>query len=483
MDHFFKLEKKSFADASVKHRFSFSGIVKTLCTVSALSLFFISPTWCSSFFSKNCGQKNYTYRADTGIVSEGNNFIKKKYRVGLIFASSITSSTPTTGFLYKVFSLTQAMREKGHQYIFYICNSSFKTKEDLDCLKIKGVKAYIIDESLFYNNKYMASLVKKDNVDVLQYEDPQTFLALGAPIKTITDIPSVLVCHDIEDELMNDLGKYETKPLLDYLHYIATHLADSVMTLTEIDKKRRVSRHGIPEDKIFVTPIGVDETLPFKGPNLERKVIGFVGNLFYEPNKRAVDYLINKVFPFVKMVHPNAEIKIIGKTPKELAFRYRDQKDVFFTGEIKDQERYLDEMSTFTVGTCCIDVGCGMNVKVANYCGIGIPVVLTPIGRKGYEKIDSIQEVPLCPQEIAKRINAILGNSDYAQKLGKESHRQIFKNLSWRNIAINLENALHYAYKTKSDKNKIVPIYPIWMDEKRHETHTLKGIHVIEAGN
>jgi glycosyltransferase involved in cell wall biosynthesis len=256
----------------------------------------------------------------------------------------------------------------GHSYTFFVCNRNFTNKEELDSFKIKGIKVHILDESLFYDANYMSALVLKEEIDVLQYETAQTFLKIGIQVKAKTFIPTALVLHDLEVELLQQLGKdSDSAYLMDYVHYVASNMADSVMTLTKIDQEKRILKHNLPRDKTFVTPIGADASLPYVGPNFDKKIIGFVGNQLYEPNRRAVVYLIEEVLPLVHAKFPDVQVKIIGSSADDLIKMYEGRSDIVFTGMIQNDSEYVKELSSLSLGACLIDAGTGMNVKIANY--------------------------------------------------------------------------------------------------------------------
>lgn len=455
----------------IKYSYIIAYAILTICFHSSSLL---APT-----FNKNYSIKSYQYNILTGVVTEKTTKIKRHYRVGLVLDSPIFS-TPITGLLYKVYHLSKAMIQRGHSYVFFICNRNFKTKKDIEALKIENIKVHLLDETLFYDKSYMEKIIKEEKIDILQYEVAQTFLSLGMPLKVKTSIPVVLTLHDIEDELMDQLGKHEHKNILNYLHYISGHLADSLVTLTPVDKEKRIACHGIPQDKIFVIPIGVDNTIAYKGMNSDDRIIGLVGNQFYEPNKRASIFLIDKILPIIKQRYYDTKVKIIGMVPNDLKNLYKDRADVIFTGAIENNTEYIKELSSFTIGTCCIDAGVGMNVKVSNYCAIGLPVILTPICHKGYENITSLKVVGLESEKISDEIIKMFEDKDYATKLGRLNNELIFKHLSWGKIAIKLEQALNYAYSHGEDE-KQVEIKPIWMLEKRHDRSLLQGHHIIDS--
>lgn len=437
-----------------------------------------------NLLSKKYGSRCYHYDFDTNkIVKSSAVEAKPPYHVGLILDSPIYNS-PINGMTYKVLSLSNAMTKIGHSYTFFICNRNFTSIAELDNFKIEGIKTHILDEHLFYDTSYMSELLIQEKVDVLQYETAQVFLKLGIHIKAKTFIPSTLVLHDVEASLLTQLNRNKDEvEELDYIHYITSHLADSVVTLTKLDQEKRILNHNIPREKVCVTPIGVDADILYPDPTFKDKTIGFIGNQYYEPNRRAVTFLIEEVLPLVLSLAPDATLKIIGSTPDDLIKMYEGRGEIIFTGIIQDNAQYAAELASLFVGTCCIDVGTGMNVKISNYCAAKLPVVLTPIAAKGYEEITSLNTTEFDKKKISQQIVHFLNNKDYARQKGLENHRQILKHLSWEKIAKSMESALKYAmYNAPNEKADIVSVSASKVLDAMtivKSDRLLKGHHVV----
>lgn len=436
-----------------------------------------------SILSKNYGNKVYKYNLILNEIVQGIHLGPNFFRIGLILDSAI-ATPPTTGLTYKVHHLSLAMIERGDTYTFYICNRNFSRLEELENYKLPNIKVHIIDECLFYNAKYMTEVISRDKIDVMQFEVPQTFLDIGIKIRNNTCLPIVLVLHDLEDELMETLGKNQENELLDYIHYTAGHLADSVLTLTNTDKKKRIHKHNLPEHKLFTSPMGIDKSIAYHGPNTRDNIILFAGNQFHEPNSRSVQFLIDSVLPKVKEIHPNTKIKIIGMGPKEFQESYRGDERIVFTGEIKKEADYLYELSTGALGTCCVDSGCGMNAKITSYGAIGLPIILTPICYTGYEKITSLIVVDFDAEQIAREIIKLLSDKDKAKEIGRKNRELMHKYLAWQHIACNMEQAVYYAYRQKMEERsfKILNVKPLWLSENRHSKEVLKGHYILDKG-
>lgn len=439
-----------------------------------------------NYLSKRYGNECYSYNLCTNkVVKSTTAATKSPYHIGIILDFPI-HSFPTNGMTYKVLSLSKEMVKIGHKCTFFVCNRNFTNDAEVRALKIDGIKVHILEEDLFYDVNYISALLIKEKVDVVQYEAAQVFLKLGVHIKARTQMPSALVLHDIESNLFTQLNfSHEDIQEADYVHYVASHLADSVITLTKLDQKKRILSHNIPREKVFITQIGVDESLSYQEPDFEQKIIGFVGNQYYEPNKRAVTFLIEEVLPVVIHSVPDAKLKIIGNTPNDLIKLYKGRGNIIFTGVIPDKEEYAKALSSLFIGTCCIDAGTGMNVKVSNYCAAKLPVVLTPIAAKGYEDITSLNITQFDKNKISEQIIHFLNNKDDARQKGLENNNLILQHLSWHEIAKSMESALKYAIHSKiGDIRDSVDIKSSKVLDQmitNSNNKLLKGHHIVDV--
>lgn len=406
---------------------------------------------------------------------------KKNYRVAIIIDTAI-SNPPTTGLLYKIHYLSKALIKKGHEIIWLIGNRNFISEDQLKEFKVEDIKVHIIPPSLFYNADYMNKILMTERIDIVEYEIAQTFLTLGIQLKKINGIPTVLVLHDIEDELKRTLNEHEKGDLLNYIQYTSAILADAVVSLTFEDQESR-KKAGIPIEKLFLTPIGVEEDLPYKGVNTRKNILLFLGNLFYKPNTMAVEQLINEIMPLVLKDVPDTKLKIVGMTPEAMISKYSHLDYVHFTGRIDREEEFFNTLGLGTIGLCNVQAGSGMNVKVANYAASGLPVIVTPIGIKGYEEITSLSLVPDDSIAISKEIVNLLKNKNLAKQLGEKNRVLIMQKLSWSSISAEMEKALNYAFYSSNNHVKTEDkIMPIWFEECRDSVQILKK-HYIISGN
>lgn len=98
------------------------------------------------------------------------------------------------------------------------------------------------------------------------------------------------------------------------------------------------------------------------------------------PNRDAVAYLAESVWPLVRQAYPDARLQIIGIHPTP-AIRALDGRDgIVVTGPVEDVRPWLRR----SVATLCpVRIGAGMQTKILESLALGVPVITTPVGFEG----------------------------------------------------------------------------------------------------
>ncbi len=134
---------------------------------------------------------------------------------------------------------------------------------------------------------------------------------------------------------------------------------------------------------------GVLRNIPFHGvrhlgpPDTTTPTVLFVGHLRYAPNRLGVCHFLERVWPEVRRLAPNARMRLVGETAPEDRADWNSLPGVEAVGRVDS----LDEH--YTVATACIApirFGAGSNIKVLEAAACGRPTVLTPFARRGYER-------------------------------------------------------------------------------------------------
>lgn len=434
--------------------------------------------------SKFLNKKLFTYHEDRSVImvnNVNNQVFRKKFKIGVIIDTAI-SIPPTTGVTWRLYHLSKTLSLLGHKQVWFICNRNFLDKKTLEELKNPYIKIYLLTPKLFYNVSFLNSLIKKEHVDILQYEITQTFIRLGLALKKINKIPTVLEIHDVEAFLRETLNRKQEIDFMDFLQFVASYYTEAVITMTPVDRKLLIEKIKVPNYKLFIAPNGIDNIFPYNGINKRENILLFLGNIFYPPNQQAVIFLIENVLPIIKKNIKDIKLKVIGMVPKKIKLKYKKISSIIFTDEIKDENLFNKELSSSTIGLCTVLSGSGMKVKILSYGASGLPIVTTPLGLSGYEKIKSLIIVEPEANSIANAIVNLLKNKNRAVKLGKENRRLILREFNWIKIAKGIIKVYNFVYNIgKSPRGKKIKIpKPFWFEEGRHYEKVSPNCYLIK---
>lgn len=412
--------------------------------------------------------------------------LKRKPKIGIIIDTSI-SIPPVTGVTYRLYYLSKKLAELGYKQVWFSTNRKFYKKSDIKKSINEDIAIYLFHPKKFYNPKFLQKYIRKEKIDILQYEDAQTFLHLGTELKKINNLPTVLEFHDVEATLFKTLKKSKKNvDLMNFLQFAGGQSADIVICMTPSDYKLLTKEIGISKEKLFLIPNGVDgKTFPCNKNFFKHKenIIIFLGNMFYPPNKQALILLCDKVLPLVKKEIPDIKLKAIGMVPELIKKRYKRRDDVIFTDEIKNSKLLNKELDSGNIGMATVFSGSGMKVKILNYCANGLPVITTPIGASGYENIKSLIIVKPNAQSIATAIISLLKNKQLSKKLGQKNRKSIIKEFEWKKIAKKMIKAYYLLYYAdESNKGEIINIAnvrPFWLEEGREAKKILSKSYKV----
>ena len=294
---------------------------------------------------------------------------------------------PITGVTYRLFYLSKKLIRHGINVKIFTCNRNIETDKDIDqLLNDSGFELHIIPENIFYNITKMEKIVAKNKIDILQFEDSVSVLYYYSIAEKLK-IPIVLEMHDIEFTLQRYFKKSSEKILLSQaISNMACQLSDIVITMTPLDYSELTDKIGVGYKKIHIIPNPIDfSKFKFCGPNFKKHNIIFIGNMYYEPNKQAAKYIINKIAPTLIRKDKNITFTFVGMADNEL--KKITNSNFIFTGPINNLNKFLSQA---TIAVCPITKGSGMKVKILNYCAAGLPIITTKLGASGYEEIYSL---------------------------------------------------------------------------------------------
>lgn len=409
----------------------------------------------------------------------------KNITLGIIIDTALRIP-PNTGVTYRLYFLSKKLTEKGLKVKLFLCNRNINSDKDAESLfESSAVEYHIIPEKIFYDVKKMKGIIKENSLNILQFEDAISLLRYYE-IGMKLNIPICLEMHDVETTLKEFLGycKNEIKNAQTISHN-ACKLAQAIICMTSLDRSELIRKVNVSKSKLTLisNPVDLDQ-FPYYGPYVKLFKIIFVGNMFYWPNKNAVEQIAQKIYPRIIKKVKDVKFYFIGMVPKEIRKKY-EKDDFVFTGSVDNLNKYL---KIATIALCPVTEGSGMKVKLLNYCAAGLPVITSKIGASGYEKVKSL----LIENDIDNYSNIVvylLNHQSELRRIGRSNRKYMEKNFDINNIA---DKTIQLYKKTIDNfqyKNKIIRkeqttklTQLLWLDEKRVKTIANKNYYVINNG-
>jgi glycosyltransferase involved in cell wall biosynthesis len=228
--------------------------------------------------------------------------------------------------------------------------------------------------------------------------------------------------------------------------------AKALIVLTSFIKKKLVEV-GVKEDKILVSPDGVDLE-KFKIPNSKFKIreelglpkdkilIGYVGMFKTVDMEKGVDVAIQSL----KFLNENCVLILVGGKKEDIEF-YKKQAEefnlssrVFFIGWVKHQLIPL-YLKSFDVLIAPFPENEHYKfymspLKLFEYMASGVPIVASdlPSIREILNENNAVLVEPNNSQRLAETIKKVLQNSDLADKISKQALNDV-RGYSWQKRA------------------------------------------------
>jgi glycosyltransferase involved in cell wall biosynthesis len=157
-------------------------------------------------------------------------------------------------------------------------------------------------------------------------------------------------------------------------------------------------------------------------PYAARQHLLFVGSFSHSPNVDAVRFMAREVLPLIRAALPEIELHVAGlNAPAE--FDDYSSGGVKMLGFVPDLNAV---MSTARVFVAPIRFGAGINGKIGEALGYGLPVVTTTLGAKGWGLTNEEQIlVADSPADFANAVVRLYNDRALWQKLSDAGYGYI----------------------------------------------------------
>jgi glycosyltransferase involved in cell wall biosynthesis len=292
------------------------------------------------------------------------------------------------------------------------------------------------------------SKIKKLGPDAIVLEGASWvlyYLILFYMIK-ILRIDSKIIYHAHNVEFL--LRKQKNNSLIAYITKLAEGIlmkrSDRSLAVSEIDAihfekiyriEPAILPNGVDIEKFAaVTQSQVDHIK--RKYNLNGRIVLFMGLPSFKPNKEAIDFLINKVFPMVVKEFPEAALAVIGG-------KLRFKKDWLINPGTIPFEEIPAFIKASEVCVAPIFSGSGTRLKILEYMAASKPVVSTTKGAEGIAvSTDKSIMIAENADEFREKILYLFNNHEIRDRIGRTGEMVIRSDYSWPNIIQNVNEII-----------------------------------------
>lgn len=331
----------------------------------------------------------------------------------------------------------------------------------------------VVHPNDFYTADTLVGLLGQATVDFLILCEAESLISIGRDLALLLNARLVYDVHDDDAAVAASLGEpAKTVERHATIQNVALRTADNVIVSTT-NEATMAGNAGVPTVRTARLPNGANpQQRHCWGPDIAAATLVFLGNLYYQPNARAVEAIRNTILPELRADDLDIQVRVIGHGPAELT---RNGHRVKFTGRVDTIDHGL---CGTTLGLAPLTAGSGAKMKVLDYMAAGLPVFGTRESVTGLPPHHPGVIVEDNLRQWASRIVALLRDAAALTEIGRAGRRCIEDELPWQNIGADLTRTCRTWLMTlPPGRNPFIDDHcssvPRWLTE--HANHGVLG--------
>jgi sugar transferase (PEP-CTERM/EpsH1 system associated) len=182
--------------------------------------------------------------------------------------------------------------------------------------------------------------------------------------------------------------------------------------------------NGIDARRFDPAGIAAHPALVEDGPH-----IVFTGQMDYRPNVDAAVRAVERLMPWIRAVHPDAQLHLVGRAPVPELLALGGRSGARVWGEVPDVRPVLAGADLVLAP---LDIARGVQNKVLEAMAMACPIVLTPAAATGIPGEDDLHfAVADSDEALVARALDLLAREPAAQTMGQAARRLVVEQMSW----------------------------------------------------
>lgn len=147
-------------------------------------------------------------------------------------------------------------------------------------------------------------------------------------------------------------------------------------------------------------------------------------------NVTALRQFTRNVWPLVQKEFPNVELLVAGNFKPEAQVEFKQYSHVCFTGRVEDIRPYFNDSDVFVAP---FEETHGSKLKIAEAMAMGMSIVSTPEGIRGFELVDGESVlIAHTKEQFAEQIVSLLRNASRREELGTVARQVAVATIDWK---------------------------------------------------
>jgi glycosyltransferase involved in cell wall biosynthesis len=187
-----------------------------------------------------------------------------------------------------------------------------------------------------------------------------------------------------------------------------------------------------PRARVVVIPNGVDlEYFRATETPVRPGELVFMGGMTWFPNRDAVEFFIDEIWPIVKSRLPQVHLSLIGRRPEIIRAMTQDP-EIAILGFVDD---IRPQVANAEVVIIPIRVGGGTRLKILDAFACAKAVVSTRVGCEGID-VEHNKNILIgdSPEEFAREVIRVCTDSALREALGRGARLLVEEKYSWTTI-------------------------------------------------
>jgi glycosyltransferase involved in cell wall biosynthesis len=210
---------------------------------------------------------------------------------------------------------------------------------------------------------------------------------------------------------------------------------DHVVAVSNDDARIMKERYHVASVSAVATGVDIAFFAHRPAPSHEaNNELVFVGSMDWMPNEDGIRWFAECVFPQVRLLIPNAQLTVVGRSPPASMRRLASREaGIDVVGTVPDVRPYWERAAVSIVP---LRIGGGTRLKIFEAMAMGIPIVSTSVGAEGLPVThgDDLL-IADSPEAQTAAIVSLLKDREAARRMADRARDYVAANCSWDVVA------------------------------------------------